>query len=285
MANTVSAQKRNRQAQKRRTRNVQVRTGVKSAVKKVREALEKGDTTAAAVALKAAERTIAKGGTKGVVAQERRLPEDLPPGSRRGEGLHEVAPWGRLRASPAVHGGPRSFERGAPSLLERAQHVAGRLTGEPPQRLGAPGFALQRVGAGQVVGLAPELALQPPATPSTTQPGPDHQRHALRGAAGEGRARAVSVAHLPVDERPGPVSRRAAARQRLAQRRGHLHPHRGIGREVLEETDLGPLRAAAELQPGRDRRSRSRPAPAQRGRQRRRPPGRGVAPSPYPATT
>ncbi len=67
MANTASAQKRNRQAQKRRTRNVQVRTGVKSAVKKVREALEKGDSAAAAVALKAAERTIAKGGTKGVV--------------------------------------------------------------------------------------------------------------------------------------------------------------------------------------------------------------------------
>ena len=67
MANTASAQKRNRQAQKRRTRNVQVRTGVKSAVKKVREALEKGDTAAAAAALKTAERTIAKGGSKGVV--------------------------------------------------------------------------------------------------------------------------------------------------------------------------------------------------------------------------
>jgi small subunit ribosomal protein S20 len=67
LANTVSAQKRNRQAQKRRTRNVQLRTGVKSAVKKVREALEKGDAAGAAVALKAAERTIAKGGSKGVV--------------------------------------------------------------------------------------------------------------------------------------------------------------------------------------------------------------------------
>ena len=67
MANTVSAQKRNRQAHKRRTRNVQVRTGVKSAVKKVREALEKGDAAAAATALKAAERTIAKGRSKGVV--------------------------------------------------------------------------------------------------------------------------------------------------------------------------------------------------------------------------
>jgi small subunit ribosomal protein S20 len=67
LANTVSAQKRNRQAHKRRTRNVQVRTGVKTAVKKVREALELGDTAAAAVALKAAERTIAKGSSKGVV--------------------------------------------------------------------------------------------------------------------------------------------------------------------------------------------------------------------------
>jgi small subunit ribosomal protein S20 len=67
LANTVSAQKRNRQAQKRRTRNVQVRTGVKSAVKKVREALEKGDAAAAAVALKAAERTIGKSGSKGVL--------------------------------------------------------------------------------------------------------------------------------------------------------------------------------------------------------------------------
>jgi small subunit ribosomal protein S20 len=63
----ASAEKRNRQAHKRRARNVQVRTGVKSAVKKVREALEKGDATAAAAALKAAERTIAKGGSKGVV--------------------------------------------------------------------------------------------------------------------------------------------------------------------------------------------------------------------------
>jgi len=67
LANTVSAQKRNRQAQKRRTRNVQVRTGVKSAVKKVREALVKGDSAAATEALKAAERTIAKGGSKGVM--------------------------------------------------------------------------------------------------------------------------------------------------------------------------------------------------------------------------
>ena len=67
MANTASATKRNRQAQKRRARNVQVRTGVKSAVKKVREAIEKGDGAAAKAALHAAERSIGKASSKGVV--------------------------------------------------------------------------------------------------------------------------------------------------------------------------------------------------------------------------
>jgi small subunit ribosomal protein S20 len=67
LANTASATKRNRQAQKRRARNVQVRTGVKSAVKKVRDALEKGDGALATSALKAAQRTIAKASSKGVV--------------------------------------------------------------------------------------------------------------------------------------------------------------------------------------------------------------------------
>jgi small subunit ribosomal protein S20 len=67
LANTASAEKRNRQAQKRRARNVQVRTGVKSAVKKVREAVEKGDAAAAREALVAAERAIGKAGSKGVL--------------------------------------------------------------------------------------------------------------------------------------------------------------------------------------------------------------------------
>ncbi len=67
MANTRSAEKRNRQAQKRRARNVHVRTGVKSAVKRVREALEKGDSAAAKAALAAAERTLGKASSKGVL--------------------------------------------------------------------------------------------------------------------------------------------------------------------------------------------------------------------------
>jgi small subunit ribosomal protein S20 len=67
LANTASATKRNRQAQKRRARNVQVRTGVKSAVKKVREAIEKGDGAGAKLLLKAAERSLGKASSKGVV--------------------------------------------------------------------------------------------------------------------------------------------------------------------------------------------------------------------------
>ncbi len=67
MANTASAEKRNRQAQKRRARNVQVRTGVKSAVKKVRDLLAKGDAAAAQQALRGAEKAIGKAASKGVV--------------------------------------------------------------------------------------------------------------------------------------------------------------------------------------------------------------------------
>ena len=47
MANTRSAEKRNRQSEKRRARNQGVRTRVKSAVKKVRETLERGELAAA----------------------------------------------------------------------------------------------------------------------------------------------------------------------------------------------------------------------------------------------
>ena len=67
MANTASAEKRNRQAQKRRARNVAVRTGVKGAVKKVREALEKGDAAGAKTALKAAEKALGSAASKGVL--------------------------------------------------------------------------------------------------------------------------------------------------------------------------------------------------------------------------
>ena len=67
MANIRSAVKRNRQAQKRRLRNVQVRTGVKGAVKKVREAILQGNLAAAKLALHQAERAIDKASSKGVL--------------------------------------------------------------------------------------------------------------------------------------------------------------------------------------------------------------------------
>jgi small subunit ribosomal protein S20 len=67
LANTASAEKRNRQTQKRRARNVGVRTGVKGAVKKVRDALEKGDAASAKTALKAAEKALGSAASKGVL--------------------------------------------------------------------------------------------------------------------------------------------------------------------------------------------------------------------------
>lgn len=67
MANTRSAEKRNRQAQQRRTRNLHVRTGVKGAVKKVREAVAQGDPARAREALHQAARVIDRAASKGVL--------------------------------------------------------------------------------------------------------------------------------------------------------------------------------------------------------------------------
>jgi len=67
LANTRSAEKRNRQSQKRRARNQAVRTRVKSAVKKVRETLDRGEAAAAQDAFKAAARVIDQASSKGVV--------------------------------------------------------------------------------------------------------------------------------------------------------------------------------------------------------------------------
>lgn len=67
MANTRSAEKRNRQAQKRRARNSAVRTTVKTAIKKAREAFASKDPAKAREAFVAAERTITKAASKGVL--------------------------------------------------------------------------------------------------------------------------------------------------------------------------------------------------------------------------
>lgn len=67
MANTASSEKRNRQTQKRRVRNQAVRSYVKTAVKKLREALDVGDAAAAKKALSAAEKALGSASSKGVL--------------------------------------------------------------------------------------------------------------------------------------------------------------------------------------------------------------------------
>ena len=67
MANTRSAQKRNRQAIKRRARNQSVTTQVKGAIKKAREALAAGDKKKADEAVRLATRAIDRAASKGVL--------------------------------------------------------------------------------------------------------------------------------------------------------------------------------------------------------------------------
>ena len=66
MANTRSAEKRNRQAVKRRARNVQVRTGLKTAVKKAREAVAQGGAAAKDI-VQSAVRTLDRAASKGII--------------------------------------------------------------------------------------------------------------------------------------------------------------------------------------------------------------------------
>jgi small subunit ribosomal protein S20 len=66
VANIKSAQKRHRQSLKRRARNLHVRSTVRNAVKKAREAISGKDPKAAEY-LKAAERVLKKAASKGVI--------------------------------------------------------------------------------------------------------------------------------------------------------------------------------------------------------------------------
>ena len=67
MANTRSAQKRNRQSVKRRARNLSVRNNVKSVVRKAREAITAGDPAKAKEAVRVATRILDRASTKGVL--------------------------------------------------------------------------------------------------------------------------------------------------------------------------------------------------------------------------
>ncbi len=67
MANTRSAQKRNRQSLKRRARNLSIRNAVKTAVKKAREAVAAGDQGKAKEAVNNAKRMLDRAATRGVL--------------------------------------------------------------------------------------------------------------------------------------------------------------------------------------------------------------------------
>jgi len=67
MANIKSQIKRNRQNEQRRLRNKSVKSALKTASRKVREAVAGGDREAAETALRAASKAYDKAASKGVV--------------------------------------------------------------------------------------------------------------------------------------------------------------------------------------------------------------------------
>ena len=67
MANIKSQIKRNKQNEKRHERNKAVKSGLKTAVRKFREAADAGDKDAAIEAARAATRKLDKAASKGVI--------------------------------------------------------------------------------------------------------------------------------------------------------------------------------------------------------------------------
>ena len=67
MANTRSAEKQNRQAQKHRVRNAHVLSTLRTSVRKFREAVTSGDAAKTKTELAEAVRQIAKAASKGVI--------------------------------------------------------------------------------------------------------------------------------------------------------------------------------------------------------------------------
>lgn len=67
MANTKSAEKRHSQSLKRRAKNTHWRSTAKTAMKKVREAIDAKDPAKAAELFRVAEKTLKKASTKGVI--------------------------------------------------------------------------------------------------------------------------------------------------------------------------------------------------------------------------
>lgn len=67
MANTKSAKKMVRKIERRTAVNKSRRTGMRSLVRKVEEAITSGDKDAAATALRSAQPAIARAGQKGII--------------------------------------------------------------------------------------------------------------------------------------------------------------------------------------------------------------------------
>jgi len=67
MANIASARKRARQAEKRRSHNMSLRTTVRSAIKNVKKAIAAGDKSAAERALQQSQGVIDRIASKGVL--------------------------------------------------------------------------------------------------------------------------------------------------------------------------------------------------------------------------
>lgn len=71
MANHKSALKRIRQSESRRKRNQHIRSGMRTQVKRFRQAVEAGDASLAGECFTTAERSIRRAASKGVIPRRR----------------------------------------------------------------------------------------------------------------------------------------------------------------------------------------------------------------------
>ena len=137
MANIKSQIKRVKTNEKRRQRNKSVRSSVRTAVRRFREAVEAGDTEKATELQRAAAKALDKAASKGVIhknqaanrksAMAKRvttLPPDAPP-SRRRRSLR-AAPFRRVRASAFSGGRPAPRTCAAPPARARSRRPAPR---------------------------------------------------------------------------------------------------------------------------------------------------------------
>jgi small subunit ribosomal protein S20 len=71
LANHKSALKRIRQSEKRRKRNQHIRSGLRTQIKRFRQAVEAGDASLASETFVGAERAIRRAASKGIIPKRR----------------------------------------------------------------------------------------------------------------------------------------------------------------------------------------------------------------------